>query len=126
MNLITASPTRRYAGLVLLSIGVGIVGFSLFWVRALSHPPGLSGQLLFILIGVILGGPMIGYGGTLLWGDRKHVSYISLVSGIDYIAIVLFNGWAVTDIFFLVFGLAALGGSYRYLRLTKKEPEAVS
>lgn len=113
------SSIRRYTGFALVVIGTLIVAFSLWFPTGFSHPMGLSGQLLFLLIGIILGGPMIGYGGTLLWGTDRQTSYVLLAAGIDYIAIVLVSGWGGGDILFLILGLAAFGGSYRYWKLTR-------
>jgi hypothetical protein len=118
-SLMATSSIRRYAGFALVAVGTLIVAFSVWFTTGFSHPIGLSGQFLFLLIGIILGGPMIGYGGTLLWGTARQTSYALLAAGIDYIAIVLIYGWAVSDIPFLILGLAAFAGSYRYWRLAR-------
>lgn len=110
---------HRYAAFILLSTGVLITVFPLWWIRGTSHPPGVQGQLLFLSGGLILGGPLAGYGATLLWGTNRHSSYVLLAAGIDYTAIVLIYGWAVSDILFLILGLAAFAGSYRYWKLAR-------
>lgn len=107
---------HRYAAFILLSTGVLVAGFPLWWINGTSHPPEIQGQLLFLSIGLILGGPPAGYGAALLWGTNRHSSYVLLAAGIEYIAIVVISGWATSDVLFLALGVAALSGSYRHWR----------
>ena len=120
MKTSLSGSVHRYAAFALLSVGTVVVGFPVWLIRGTSHPPDLLGQCLFLAIGVVLGGPLVGYGITLLWGTNKHRSYVLLAAGVNYIAIVAILGWATSDILFLALGVAALSGSYRYWHLAKE------
>lgn len=98
---------RWFAGFALFCLGGLMILFPLMFLAASSHP-SLLGNITGLLIGTVLGGPVVAGGITLMYGRSRYASYAFLFAGIEYGALELYLGIASGVPLLLILGMAFL------------------